>query len=62
MKLVISILFMICWVLLNSQSVNAQYSIERSVFGNGGGITASANNSIAGTVGQTFRRNFNQFQ
>ncbi len=54
MKLVISILFMICWILLNSQSVNAQYSIERGVFGNGGGITASTNNSITGTVGQTF--------
>jgi len=54
MKLVISILFMICSILLNSQSVNAQYSIERGVFGNGGGITASTNNSITGTVGQTF--------
>ncbi len=61
MKLVISILFMICWILLNSQSVNAQYTIERGVFGNGGGNTASANNSIAGTVGQTFVGSFKQF-
>ena len=54
MKLVISVLLIICSILLISQSVNAQYSIERGVFGNGGGITASTNNSITGTVGQTF--------
>ena len=54
MKLVISVLLIICSILLINQSVNAQYTIERGVFGNGGGITASANNSIAGTVGQTF--------
>ena len=34
--------------------LNAQYKVERGVFGNGGGINASTNNYLIGTLGQTF--------
>ncbi len=34
--------------------LNAQYKIERSVFGNGGNILSSSDINLDGTVGQTF--------
>ncbi len=34
--------------------LKAQYKLERGVFGSGGGMNISANNSLIGTFGQTF--------
>ena len=34
--------------------LKAQYKLERSVFGSGGGMNISDNNSLIGTFGQTF--------
>jgi hypothetical protein len=42
------------FVLFFGSHLKAQFTIERSVFSSGGGITSSGNNNLSGTIGQIF--------